>query len=251
MSFCKDCVSGVRLDGTPEGKSDKVGGVDAYIAIPTVDYPRDAVIFFLTDAFGIHSPNNQLLADDFARNGFKVVMIDLFNGDPVDPNVLSGGAPGFDLFAWLKLHGKETAEPSVKAAYDALSKEGVTKFYLTGYCYGGLIAFDLAFKGLAKAVAVSHPSLLQLPEDLEKYKTLAKAPLLINSCEVDSQLPIEAQAQADEILAEFAPGYKRTYWDGCTHGFAVRGDMSDPKVKAGKEGAFNATVLWFLEHQSS
>ena len=39
--------------------------------------------------------------------------------------------------------------------------------------------------------------------------------------------PIEAQSKADEMFGggKFAPGYERTYWDGCTHGFAVRGDM--------------------------
>ena len=39
--------------------------------------------------------------------------------------------------------------------------------------------------------------------------------------------PLEAQALADEILGggKFAPGYERTYWKGCHHGYAVRGDM--------------------------
>ena len=39
--------------------------------------------------------------------------------------------------------------------------------------------------------------------------------------------PKEAQAIADEILGggKYAPGYVRTYWEGCTHGFAVRGDL--------------------------
>ena len=61
----------------------------------------------------------------------------------------------------------------------------------------------------------------------QKYASQSKAPLLINSCEVDSQFPPEAQAKADLILGggKFAPGYTRTYWDGCTHGFAVRGDI--------------------------
>lgn len=75
-------------------------------------------------------------------------------------------------------------------------------------------------------------------------------PLLINSCTVDSQFPIPAQEKADQILGngKFEPGYKREYFDGCTHGFAVRGDLSDPKVKAGKEGAFKATVEWFFKY---
>ena len=57
--------------------------------------------------------------------------------------------------------------------------------------------------------------------------------------------PLEAAAQADKIFSDFGPGYKREYFEGCHHGFAVRGDLSDPKVKAGKEGAFKATVQWF------
>lgn len=62
---------------------------------------------------------------------------------------------------------------------------------------------------------------------LQKYLATSKAPLLINSCTVDSQFPLEAQAKADAVLGDgkFAPGYKRPYWEGCTHGFAVRGDL--------------------------
>jgi len=190
------------------------------------------------------------MADDFARNGFKVVMIDLFHDDPVPEDALFEGESAFDIQGWFQSgHGPDSVLPIAKAAYDALSKEGITKFYLTGYCYGARIAFNMAFQGLAKAVAVSHPSLLQVPDDIEKYKSTSTAPLLINSCEVDQQFPVEAQPKADKIMVGFAPGYKRTYWEGCTHGFAVRGDLSDPKVKAGKEGSFEATVLWFLEHQ--
>ena len=56
--------------------------------------------------------------------------------------------------------------------------------------------------------------------------------------------------KADEILGggKFAPGYKREYFEGYSHVFAVRGDMSDPKVKAGKEGAFKVAVAWIKEY---
>ena len=55
----------------------------------------------------------------------------------------------------------------------------------------------------------------------------SKAPLLINSCEFDDQFDQNAQAVVDKMMGDgkFAPGYERTYWDGCTHGFAVRGDL--------------------------
>ena len=64
----------------------------------------------------------------------------------------------------------------------------------------------------------------------QRYLSDSKAPLLINSCTVDQMFPLEAQAKADEILGggKFAPGYKRPFWEGCTHGFSVRGDMVRP-----------------------
>jgi hypothetical protein len=74
--------------------------------------------------------------------------------------------------------------------------------------------------------------------------------LLINSCEWDEQLSQEHQKIADSILGggSYVPGYERTYWPGCTHGFAVAGDMSNPLIKAGKEGAFKATVDFLKKH---
>lgn len=85
---------------------------------------------------------------------------------------------------------------------------------------------------------------------VQTYATKSTAPLLINSCTVDPKFPLEAQVQADELFGsgKFAPGYKREHFEGCSHGFAVRGDISDPKVKAGKEGAFKATVEWFKKY---
>ena len=62
---------------------------------------------------------------------------------------------------------------------------------------------------------------------MQTLKTKSRVPVLINSCTVDQMFPHEAQEKTDAILGDgqYAPGYKRTYWEGCTHGFAVRGDM--------------------------
>jgi hypothetical protein len=62
---------------------------------------------------------------------------------------------------------------------------------------------------------------------IQKLRDVSTNPLLINSCEVDRQFPAENQALADSILGDgkYKPGYERTYWEGCEHGFAVRGDL--------------------------
>lgn len=41
------------------GKIEQIGGVESYVAIPTGDYPKDKVILFLSDVFGIPLINNK------------------------------------------------------------------------------------------------------------------------------------------------------------------------------------------------
>ncbi|KAF8211096.1 dienelactone hydrolase [Mycena galopus ATCC 62051] len=246
MSFCKDCIKGVTHEGTPEGKIETIGGVECYVATPTVDYPKDKVVLFLTDVFGLALVNNKLLTDDYARNGFKTITPDLFNNDPVPTDAFN---PGVRIPIILATKPRSSPHrPIIDKVIAALKADGVTTFAAVGYCFGGRYVFDLAFENITVASATAHPSLLQVPADLEKYVAVSKAPLLINSCTVDEQFPPASQAKADEIFAGFAPGYKREYFDGCHHGFAVRGDLSDPKVKAGKEGAFKATIEWFIKY---
>lgn len=87
--------------------------------------------------------------------------------------------------------------------------------------------FNLAQENVIKVGAVSHPSLLQLPGDLETLIQKSKAPILINSCDIDQQFPKEACDMADKLLGDqkYKPGYRRVHWPGCVHGFAVKGDL--------------------------
>ncbi|KAK0457850.1 dienelactone hydrolase endo-1,3,1,4-beta-D-glucanase [Desarmillaria tabescens] len=247
MSLCKDCISGVTHEGTPTGKIEQIGGVECYVATPAGEYPNNKVILFLPDAFGITLPNNQLLADDFAKNGYKTIIPDYFNGDPVPADALEPGRT-FDFAKWLPNHSPAHTRPPLDKVVAALKDSGVIEFGATGYCFGGRYVFDLAFEDVLKVAVVSHPSLLKFPDDFEKYATTVKAPLLIDSCTIDQMFPKEIHEKTDELFAKFSPGYKREYWEGCTHGFAVRGDISDPKVKAGKEGAFKAAAQWFRSY---
>jgi dienelactone hydrolase len=103
------------------------------------------------------------------------------------------------------------------------------------------LVFDLAFENIIRAAVIAHPSLLK-PESLDvrnlvdilasflsilsqSYIEKSKAPLLINSCEHDELFPKPLAETADKKFASFAPGYRRTYYEGVSHGFAVRGDL--------------------------
>jgi len=245
MSFCKDCVSGVTHEGTPEGKWEKVGGVESYIATPTADYPKDKIILFLTDVFGVQLINAQLLADDFARNGFKVIVPDILNGDYIPADAMDKG--DFDIQKWFPQHGAAQTRPPIDRVLVALEEQGVKSIGAIGFCFGARYVFDLAFDGKINVAVVCHPSLLKPPEDFEKFAKTG-VPLLMNTNPDDPQLSAEGRKIADDILGngKFAPGYKRVHWENCNHGFSVRGDLSNPEFKAGKEGAFKESVAWFL-----
>ncbi|KAJ6478733.1 hypothetical protein C8R47DRAFT_1287307 [Mycena vitilis] len=196
------------------------------------------------------------MADDFSRNG------------PSSPDALAPGASSnsvlhsgaakprcqskYDLNKWLESHGAPDTHPALDKVV-ALNSDGVSSIAAVGFCLGARYVFDLAFDNLI-ARSRSPPSRTRLcsiflSASRLKCAASSEAPLLINTCPVDVQFPVESQAKADKMLADFAPGYRRKFFEGCTHGFAVRADLSDPEVKAGKEATFKATAeCQFLEH---
>jgi dienelactone hydrolase len=99
----------------------------------------------------------QGLADNFARNGFKVYSPDLFEGDSVPPDapnpvchqpipLSATSAYGrayqgstFDVKKWLPNHSPEHTGKRLRKVIEGLKEQGITVFGATGYCYGGVI----------------------------------------------------------------------------------------------------------------
>lgn len=46
-------------DDMPSGKFEEIAGVNCYVATPTQDYPKDKVLLYLTDVFGVQLVNHQ------------------------------------------------------------------------------------------------------------------------------------------------------------------------------------------------
>jgi dienelactone hydrolase len=76
--------------------------------------------------------NAQLVADQFAANGYFVVMPDPFHGDSLSLNRPSD----FDFPAWLKGHLPDRVDPVVKAAIEFMRQSGCEKIGGVGYCFG-------------------------------------------------------------------------------------------------------------------
>jgi dienelactone hydrolase len=166
---------------------------------------------------------------------------------------------------WRTRHTPAQTRPALDALIRYLEQEkGIKKIYPIGYCFGARSVMDLILEGsesIGKA-AFAHPSQLRVPDDFERLVDLqAKRdknsngksipPVLFLTCENDPQFPSEAQSIADEILEKFNVKdkevlYKRVYYAGNDHGFAIRGDISKEHVKKAKEDAFKQALEWFV-----
>lgn len=171
----------------------------------------------------------------------------------------------YDFRPFLSKHPLERSMKPINALIEALKEQGVTRFAATGYCFGAKNVIEMAIAGQIVAGALNHPSRLNKPKDFERLlESGSTTKILINGCEIDEQFPLVAQKEADELLegGKYKGGYKRVYWEGCKHGFAVTGDsvsdpiramngnqscfrQSNPQVKAGMEGAFKEIVELF------
>ncbi|KAJ6530623.1 hypothetical protein B0H19DRAFT_1040876 [Mycena capillaripes] len=217
MTLPPNRFMGMRHESTPQGTMAQIGTVKCYIATPKMHYPDDKVVLLFTDAFGL-ALSNMLLADDFARNGFKTVVPDILNDDPM-PAFNPDLAP-FDREKWLESHGSAQTRPSIDKVIAAFKHEGVTNFAATGYFFGARYAVDLAFENVVQVSVVSHLGQLAIPDHLEKYGARSKAPLLINTIPGGGM---------------FVPGPMRNQFDA----WHVRRN----REKANKDRAFKDTML--------
>ncbi|EED16216.1 dienelactone hydrolase family protein [Talaromyces stipitatus ATCC 10500] len=232
------CYKGVKHEGQPVGSISTVKDFEVYTSYPA-DKSTDYAVLLLTDILGHKFQNLQLIADQFASNGYFVFMPDLFHGDPVALNP----PEGFDLFKWLSGHPKETVEPIVEASITELrEKYKVKKIAAVGYCFGAKYVvrhlhpqqnkIDVGF--------IAHPSFVEADE----LKAIGGA-LAIAAAETDTIFPTEKRHESEVILKDTKLPYQINLYSGVVHGFAVRCDLSDKVAKYAKENAFLQAVQWF------
>ncbi|KAJ7284843.1 Alpha/Beta hydrolase protein [Mycena rebaudengoi] len=192
------------------------------------------------DVFGLPSPDNLLLADEWAAAGFATYAPDYLNGDAI--------AVGDNTTTWLLNHGEAQTTPPLLAVISALKARGVKKIAATGYCFGGLYVMRLAQNNTITVGSVAHPSRLSVPTDFERLVAVSMVPFEINNAELDTAFTPTLAVQADAVMASYKPGFFRRQFDGVAHGFAVTADPTIPVQVAAKQGAFDTSLAWFRKH---
>ena len=148
----------------------------AYFSYPKNKSTQNAVLF-LVDNLGIDFINSQLCvaclllvpffsvwrlthaskADQFAANGYFVVMPDIVLGDPAPLNPPAD----WDVYSWVAQHTPEVTDPVVDAAIREMRGPlGCKSVAAVGYCFGGKWVCRFLKAGMLDVGFVAHPSLV-------------------------------------------------------------------------------------------
>ncbi|RXW18352.1 hypothetical protein EST38_g7512 [Candolleomyces aberdarensis] len=243
-ALSKNCTQGWRHSGSPKGRNVTIAGVPTYLVEPIRHSGTKKVIFFYADAFGTFFINNQLLQDYFASQGYYVLGLDYFFGDPIGLHLdkdLQPIDPNFNLTAWVEKSRRQAAQ-AVPIWNEAVRKRygQNAKYNAVGYCFGALYSVGIGATDDVVATAFAHPA-----ELTEAHFTSLRKPILLSCAETDEAFPTADRNQAVDLLTQNNKTYHYQVFSGTAHGFATRGDPNDPNaVWAMKESA-KSVVGWF------
>ncbi|KAK6387294.1 hypothetical protein LTS17_000561 [Exophiala oligosperma] len=250
------CYQGIQHEGVPTGTIEKVGDFEVYITRPKKEAKYGVLLTnSVTDILGHKFNNAQLIADDFASNGYLTFMPDLFYGDPIPLNK----PDKFDMQKWLKgdYNSAHTAHlPSIiDPIIDLCLNEMRTRYGIevkneqkiggVGYCFGAkyVVRHLNPEQGKLDAGYTAHPAFVDQNE-LEAIK----GPLAIAAAEKDTIFSKEKRQQTEYILGKLGHPTQVNLYYGVEHGFAIRGDPRKREIQYAKESAFFLALQWFEEH---
>jgi dienelactone hydrolase len=263
----------------------QLGGIDVYISKPA-DYPHSPskLLLLLTGATGLHSENNQIQADKFAREGFLVVMPDMFNNDPLpgtatyeeekDPSIIeqvkmraADAVKSFTIDMWLARQTPEKVLPIIQKVIEASKDEFADAvangggIYSVGYCFGGRMTLLLAGEKpdtvmWAQAVRDEEAGVVKKGPYIKAgaiaHATAVaredfegtKAPLAFICVENDQLFAEEIKEHGEKYLKENNVENEFKIYSGVPHGFGVVGEYEDAKIKAAQAEAFGQMLAW-------
>lgn len=96
------------------------------------------MIIIVSDIFGIYI-NSQLLADEFAANGYLALIPDILQGDALTHADMETGK--VDLKDWIKNHQPTHIDPIMESTIKYARQElGAKKIAGAGYCFGAKVS---------------------------------------------------------------------------------------------------------------
>jgi len=268
---CPECFKGHVHEGEPKGKFTQVHGRSTYVAKPAEGTPSKGIVIIVPDAYGSPFINNQLLADSYAARGqWTVYLPDFMDGTAAPLWLIDMMAEAADTgksasWLWKPYHVGWTlvsfvpflirnrfavSMPKVRSFFEAVRmNEGMSlPIGVAGFCWGGKHAVVLAQnelasndKSLIDASFTAHPSLVEIPADLEKITK----PLALANGDQDFVTSIKEVERWRSVTDALAVDTEVQVYPGAGHGFAIRADPKSEKIMEQSDKAEHQAVNWF------
>ena len=229
-------------DYTPKGKMVKEGDVD----LCTVgDASSGKAIIVITDIFGINGGRVKGICDQYASEGFLVVMPDLLDGLSAEDK---GGFPA--CVDWLKTFTWAVLEGKLKSAYKYLADNKITSTGAIGFCWGSWVVFHMSAGTNIQCGVSFHPSLIAAPrwygEVEAEIVDAVQCPQFVYPAGNDPA-NIQPGGELTEMLAAKPFGSKCEFgtYKEQQHGFMVRGDVSNAEVARDVKDGMEKSIKFF------
>jgi carboxymethylenebutenolidase len=198
--------------------------IEVYRSVPAGD--RRGGLVLIQEIFGV-TEHIQELCDGFAADGYEVLAPALY--DREHPGFRAGyDGDGFARAVELAraLHPFELSIADTKTCVDALLAKGPV--FITGYCYGGSVAFLAAcrIEGLAASSGYYGSLVKNFPDEHPKCPTILHFGRFDTGISIEDVDAVE-EAQPDVTVYVYEAG----------HGFNSdrRKDYHDPSAKLARE----------------
>ena len=230
-------------DYRPVGSKSMLGDLPIY----TVGSPGDSAVLVFADVFGPNTGRHSAVADQLASEGYFVVM----------PDHMRGAAMGEGDPAFLQRYTNYPAifGPDLNdKVLPYLKQNGVSKIAAIGFCSGAWVAARASVAGVPLLCAAGcHPSLrlegmaTDTSDDEVGLIEKVKCPMLFANAGDDPDNIKQNGAVSTKLMQRFPTSVVRDF-PAQTHGFVVRGDVTDDSVARGVREAMTLCTDFIGSH---